>query len=128
MPGKLCKGGQRGVGTGRHQQGVTVGIGAHQLVDRDDAAGAGLALHQDRLADALAELLPDNARDDVDAAARCERHQQADRMAWEFGLRRRAGRECKDECGDDRHPNGFCCLHWFLPPGGYGFLPEMETF
>ena len=89
MPGQLRERGQGGVRACRHQQRGAVRIGAHQFVDGKGAAGAGLALHQDRLADLLAELLADDARHHVDAAARRERHQQADRSVDELRLRQR---------------------------------------
>ena len=52
----------------RHQQCGAVRVGAYQFVDGKGAAGAGLALDQDRLADPLAELLANDAGDHIDAA------------------------------------------------------------
>ena len=86
----------------RRQQRVAVRIGPHQLVDRDRAAGAGLGLDQHRLAGLLADLLPDDARDHIDAAARRERHEQPDRPAGKFRLGERGGRDRRSQDGEQR--------------------------
>jgi len=63
----------------REQHGVAVGCAARGLARADIAAGAGPVLHQDLLPKRLAHALADQARHDVVAAARRERHHQRDR-------------------------------------------------
>ena len=61
------------------EQRVAVGSAFRRRLGADGGAGTGLVLHDHRLAQAQRELFPDRARDDVDAAARRKRRDEADR-------------------------------------------------
>ena len=75
---------------------VLVGLGHH--VGADIAAGAGLVLDHDRLADGVLQLGADQPRQDVGGAAGRKRHDDAHRLAE--GLRGRVdGMEAEN---DDR--------------------------
>ena len=63
----------------REQHGVAVGRAARGLARADVAAGARPVLDHDVLSERLAHALADEARHDVVAAARRERHHQRDR-------------------------------------------------
>jgi hypothetical protein len=56
-------------------------------LDRDPAAGAGLVLDDHRLADIVGELLADQPREQVVAAAGREPHDHPDRPGRIVGLR-----------------------------------------
>src|SRR5262249_17570590 len=58
-----------------------VGLGLRHFLERQDAEGAGLVLHHEGLAEALAQLLAEHARDDVGRAARRIGHEDAHRLA-----------------------------------------------
>src|SRR5262249_53540407 len=78
----------------------------HELADRDRAATARLRLDQDRLAERFAHPLADDARDHVDATARRERDEQADRAAGVRGVGgRRRFRDAYREHGGE-YPAG----------------------
>ena len=53
-----------------------------QILDRDDAEGAGAILDEERLTERLAELIGEDARDDVGGAAWTIGHQDFDRLRW----------------------------------------------
>ena len=85
--------GQDGVDRGGgHQQGVAIGRGARGDLGAERAAGPGLVVHDDLLAQCLGQLLRQDARQLVRRAARGIGDDQADRPGGE-GLRRgvRAG-------------------------------------
>ena len=67
---------------------VAVLVGARDDLVAERAAGARLVLDHDRLAELFLQRLPDDAGDDVAAAARPERHDDADALLRPF-LRRR---------------------------------------
>src|SRR5205814_1555528 len=88
-------------------QRVSVGIGPRDLFHGDVAAAAGLVLDHELLAQALAHLGGEGARDDRGAAARRERYDQADRLG-RVGLRerrRRAKRGGGERRKSRRHEN-----------------------
>ena len=58
--------------------GVAVGGRGHQCLQADDAVGAGAVVDHHLLADALSELLPDDAAHEIHAAARWKGHDHAD--------------------------------------------------
>ena len=74
---------------------VAVGRGLGGEIGADHAAGAGAIVDEDLLAEVLAELVGDDAADDVVAAAGRERDDQADRSGW--GSRRRTRRGARRE-------------------------------
>ena len=87
--------GDRGVG---HHQRVAVGRCLRDRVHADDAAPARPVLDHQRLAERLADQRLDDAREIIGAAARAERHHQADR-ARRVGLReRRRHAEDRKQC------------------------------
>ncbi len=70
-------------GIGRHvadHQRVAVRRRVRHVLERDDAERAGLVLHVERLAEALAQLIGENAPDDVGRAARRVGHDDLDRL------------------------------------------------
>ena len=69
-------GGQRQV---REQQRVAIGQGLRHQVGAEHAGRSGAIVDDDRLAEILGQLQPDNAADDVGAAPGRERHHQTDR-------------------------------------------------
>ena len=79
--------GDQAVGT--EQQGVAIGRRLRHLVAGDVAVGAGAVFHHHRLAQALGELLRQQAGGDVGGAARRDRHHDLDRI---LGKRSRRGR------------------------------------
>jgi hypothetical protein len=89
-----------GGGAGRAQHhSVAVGGAFGDLGDADLAGRTRLVLDHHRLAEALGEMRTDGARDQVDAAARRERHHDADRPARKTLRQRRRGKRQRD--GDD---------------------------
>ncbi len=76
---------------GAHGERVAVGRGAGRDLGADRAAGAAAVVDDHLLAEALGELLPDQARDDVGRAARRERDDQADRLGRIGALRNGSG-------------------------------------
>ena len=58
--------------------GVAIGGGCHQGLQTDDAVGAGAVVDDDLLADSFRELLADDARHEIGAAAGREHHDHAD--------------------------------------------------
>jgi hypothetical protein len=95
------------------EQRVAVGRALRRRVRADHRAGAGLVLDDDRLPEPRRELLPERARDDVDPAARRERHDEAQRLR-RVGLRRgwqRGGKQRRDgEEADDHERGPSICL------------------
>jgi len=80
--------GVQGMGRdGAHKNGVAVGCRAGDRGRAEVAAGSGAVLDDDGLAQQLAHLLADEARDDVGRAACRERDDQRDRPARESRLR-----------------------------------------
>jgi hypothetical protein len=74
-----------------HEQGVAVGRRLGRDVRADRPARAAAIVHDDRLPEAFGELCRDDAPDDVVAAARRERNDEADRTRWiALGRGRRA--------------------------------------
>jgi hypothetical protein len=71
----------------REHQGVAVGRRLHDVEPADAAAGAGLVVDDDRLAELLGELLADDAGDDVARPARGEGDDDADRLLGVRGER-----------------------------------------
>jgi hypothetical protein len=83
-----------GAGIGEAER-IAVWIGAGDLLGAEAAAGADAVFHDELLAQAHRELLRDQAGDGVGAAARRERHDEADRPlrpARIAGLRLRRAR------------------------------------
>jgi hypothetical protein len=74
-----------------HQRVLVVGAG--HLGHGDVAGAAGLVLDVDGLAQRLGQLGRDGARDDLAAAARRERHEQADGTAGPGGVREAGQRQ-----------------------------------
>ena len=78
------------------QQRITVGLRVRDILGADAAAGPGAVLDHDRLPQRFADLIADNAADDVGIAARGERHDQPDRpsriIRGEETLRHQHGR------------------------------------
>jgi hypothetical protein len=68
---------------GGQQQRVAVGRGLRHGVGRDDAAGAGLVLDDERPAEIVGHFRRDHAGDNVHRPARRKRQDQADRL---FGI------------------------------------------
>ena len=64
----------------RNRPGVTVGRGARRELGADDAGGTGAVLDDHLLAVLRREFRSDHPRDDIDAAARRERHDDAHRL------------------------------------------------
>jgi hypothetical protein len=79
---------------------VAVGRRGGDLLRGDVAAGAGAVLDDDGLPDVLGELLRNDARRRVGAAAGREAHGERDRMGREILLRveRRRGERREQEC------------------------------
>jgi len=81
-------------------------------VRADDAARAGAIFRDDRLADPLAELLPDQSRHHVGGGTRRQRHHKAQRMIGPFAWRGlRVDRACAEHhrrdhqgCAHGSHP------------------------
>jgi hypothetical protein len=71
------------------EEGMAVRRAARRRLGADGRARAGLVLDHDRLAQARRELLRQRAGDDVDAAARRKRHDEADRPGRILRRRRR---------------------------------------
>ena len=78
----LVDAGGDGVVHRAHQQRVAVGLGLGHVVGAQRGAGAGLALDDHGLAEALRQLLGQRARQHVGGAAGREGHDQADRLGW----------------------------------------------
>ena len=70
---------------GRHQQRVAIGRRFHRGAGADRARGARLVLHHDRLTPFAVEILRDDARQHVGAAAGGERHDHLDGVVGIFG-------------------------------------------
>jgi hypothetical protein len=98
---------------GAEGEGVAVGRRLRRHVRADGAAGAGLVLDHDRLAEALAQLLRHDARDDVGGAARREADHQLHRTVGVIGLRRcdggRQREQQRRDAGDGFH---LCLSSW----------------
>src|SRR4029079_12733005 len=77
------------VAAGNDREGVAVGRGFHADLRAERAAGAGAVLHDDLLLQRLGQLLRGDARDEVGAAARRERRDEADRLRRVGRLRHR---------------------------------------
>ena len=111
----------RGRGRRLEDDGVAVGLGVRERVGRDGAAAAGLVLDHELVAEPLAQLHRCDARQEVDAAARRERHQHADRprrigRGGFLAERRKRRRERgQHEAGGQAIANGACCFHGVLP-------------
>ena len=69
-------------GFGRDQQRVAVRIGFCHHAGADPAGGAGTILDDDRLAQRTLQMRRQQPRHDVGSAARCKRHDDADRTGW----------------------------------------------
>jgi hypothetical protein len=91
-----------------------VGRGAGHGGGRRGAAGAGTRLDHDRLAEAPAEMLGDQARDDVDIRARREPVNHGDGPAA-LGQRRSRGHRRKS---GERRAAGHCRAHGSSPHAG----------
>ena len=85
------------------QQRVAVRSGLGDVLGGDDGAGARLVLDQHRLAQPLAQLLADQAREDVVAAAGPEADDDADRLG-RIAPRRVALRQRRHAGGTHRRP------------------------
>lgn len=75
----------------RHQQGVTIGGAARNLLGADIAARAGFVLHHQRLTEPLAQLVGQRTGKDIGGLAGWERHDQLDGLVW-IGGKGRIGR------------------------------------
>ena len=85
------------------EQRVAVGRRVRDELGADVAGGAGPIVRDDLLAEALAELLRDDAADGVRRAARRLRNDEADRAARGYAVRRRRC-ERAVTCGDGEQP------------------------
>ena len=79
---------------------IAVGRREFEYLEADDAVRTGTVVDDHLLAEALGQLLADDARGEVDAAARRKRHDHADRLRW-IGLRKRRLR-ARQRCGEQR--------------------------
>ena len=96
-----CIGGE-GVGR-RGEQGIAIGFRFRDRLSRDVVAAAGPVFHRDRVAPQLLELVGDNPRRQVDAAARGRGADDLDRPGRETRLRRlRAGLHSKQGGGQTK--------------------------
>ncbi len=84
-----------------HHQRVAVARRLGDLIGADRAASPALVFNDERLAQLVPQSLADQARDDVHAAARGERHDDVDRSCGP-GLRN--GRDRAQQCGEDGDP------------------------
>ena len=73
-------------------QRITVGRLARDIFDRKSSAGAGLVLDDHRLPDIFRQLLSDESREQVVAAAGAEADDDADRLARIAGIALRESR------------------------------------
>ncbi len=91
-------------------KGVAVRRGFRRRLRREGAAGAGPVLDDDRLPEALGELVAEGARNDVDRAAGRKRHKEMDRLRRIGVLGKRGGGpdRCRDKAPDQ-------ALHGVLP-------------
>src|SRR3954454_16812429 len=76
---------------GAHPDRVTVRLRLRERIHRDDTAGPGALLDDERLAEQLLQLGLHQPRDDVGAAARRMREDETDRSVGKCAPRRRAG-------------------------------------
>src|SRR6185436_19067767 len=103
----------------QHQERVAVGLAARDRFGGERAGKTGLGLDYDRLAETLLELVGEDARDDVDVAARREALHHPD-QAVGIILRRR--RRDKSEPQEKRrrelsdHAKTSCKRPPFAPP------------
>ena len=67
----------------RHQQNMVV-LGAGERADGDDAVAAGTVLHHHRLAPFRRQLVRDQPRADIDAAAGAKRQDELHRRVGQF--------------------------------------------
>ncbi len=91
-------GGNRHQRAGRsHQQRVAVGCRLHHSAGADRPRRARLVLHDDRLAPGLVQIVGNDARQDVGAAAGRKRHDQPDRMIGIVACRCRRNEDAKQQ-------------------------------
>ena len=83
---------------------VAVGRRLRRELGADRAAGAAAVVDDDLLAEALAHLRRDAARDDVDRAAGRERHDETDGFAGVVGRSLRLGSREREQAQDQRRP------------------------
>ena len=88
--------------TGPMQMRVAVGLGFRREIEPDGERPARAVVDHDLLAELLAELRAEDARDRIGRAARRLRHDQPDRLVGKFGCRRqsRTSRQAADEGAD----------------------------
>jgi hypothetical protein len=98
----IQRGRDRERGLCAHHQRVSIGRRFRHCFGGDHAAGAGTILHHHRLTQSLAQLLRQNARGDVGAAAGGEAHDDLD---WPVRIRcgLRLARE-RGQAGGEREP------------------------
>ena len=102
----------------REQDRVAVGCGARRRLRRDDGAAARTILHHDRPLELVLQLLRQDAREDVGAAAGGERTEKRHRALGIAVSRRLRGRRVEGEAAGEREHDG--SFH-ALPGGGNAF-------
>jgi hypothetical protein len=83
-------------GSNGQQHGVTIRRGLGDRVGAEIAAGAGAVLDQHRLADPFGQLVGEDPSHRIDAAARRERHHDADVARW-IALAKGIARKAKSD-------------------------------
>ena len=76
---------------------VAVGLGFRREIEPDGERPARPVVDHDLLAELLAELRAEDARDRIGGAARRLRHDQPDRLVGKFGGRRKRERRGKQQ-------------------------------
>ena len=90
----------------REQDRVAVGSGARRRLRRDDGAAARTILHHDRPLELVLQLLRQDAREDVGAAAGGERTEEGHRALGIAVSRRLRGRRVEGEAAGEREHDG----------------------
>ena len=107
----------------REQDRVAVGCGARRRLRRDDGAAARTILHHDRPLELVLQLLRQDARENVGAAAGGERTEKRHRALGIAVSRRLRGRSVEGEAAGEREHDG--SFH-ALSGGGNGSAPSRD--
>ena len=92
---------------GRHHQGVAVGRRTRHALGRHDGAGTGFVFNHHRLAQALAELLAQQTRHDINAATGRVRHHDANGLDGVSRLRASARNKAQRQGQQACNAKGF---------------------